>query len=89
MLEFGQSSQAAFGQNILALCAPSSVKRPFRLVSHVLIDSIVVGNATAPELTIILRLVKQGIQLLFDIQEAPMESLLWLRMLLSVGRDST
>ena len=72
MLEFGQSSQATFRQNILALRAPSSVKRPFRLVSHVLIDSVVVGDTTAPELTIILRLVKQRIQLLFDIQEAPM-----------------
>ena len=76
VFEFGQGAQTALCQYILALSAPSSVEWALRLVSHVMIDSVVVGDATATKLAIILRLVKQGIQLLFDIHKAPIEHLL-------------
>ena len=57
MFEFCQSAEAAFGEYILSLCASSAMEWPLRLVRHILVDSVIVGYAAAPELTVILRLV--------------------------------
>ena len=57
MFEFCQGAKAAFCEYILRLRASSAMEWPLRLVRHILVDSVIVGYAAAPELTVILRLV--------------------------------
>ena len=61
MLEFGERAEAALSQDVLGLGAASAMEGTLRLVCLVGVDPAVRIDAAAPELTIILHGIDEGI----------------------------